>query len=210
MPNIKALIIILSALTLSFLLIGCGILPSPEAEPEEPETVEEGTLPEWLLSEHRTADREDEEPLKPKEPEEEDADEEETADSESVVEAAEPEPVEEPATQQETNDGHQIEAETEEPVAEENDDPEPREVSNRSWEQGNYSGEWLDGQPHGQGTFKHPDGGTLTGKWDAGEPTGRHTLTKNGSTETINFDNGAAGDPWWDSPGSGNGSDFFN
>jgi len=218
MPNIKALIIILSALTLSFLLIGCGLLPSPGAEPEEPETAEAGELPEWLLSEHRTAEREDEEPLKPKEPEEEEADE-ETAEPEPAQEAAEPEPAEEPAAQEETTDEHAMEAETEEPVEAEEKEPEPEQVTDQRWQRGTYTGKWLDGEPHGKGTYTHISGGKLTGNWEEGTPHGEFTMTApDGSTETVRFNHGQIAEAeeaddegeeaWWE-PGSGSGGGWF-
>ncbi len=218
MPNFKTLSMIIFALALSTLLVGCGLLPSPGAEPEEPEMAEEGELPEWLLSEHRAAEREDEDPLKPKDPEEEEVDEEETAEPEPVEEAAEPEPAEEPATQEQTTDEHAMEAETEEPVEAEEEEPEPEQVSDQMWQRGSYTGKWLEGQPHGEGTYTHPSGGQLSGNWVEGTPDGEFTMTApDGTTETVRFQQGQiaeteeAGDgeeAWWE-PESGTGGGWF-
>ncbi len=222
MPIFKTLIMITSALILSFLLIGCGMLPSPGAEPEESETAEEGAVPEWLLSEHRTAEREDEEPLKPKDPEEDDeadeVDEDETAEPEPTQEAAEPEPAEEPAPQEEATDDHVVEAETDEPEEGEEEEPEPEHVTDQRWQRGNYTGKWLDGQPHGEGTYTHPSGGKLTGNWVEGTPDGEFTKTApDGSTETVRFeqgqvaedvDDGEERESWWET-GDGSSGGWF-
>ncbi len=218
MPNFKTLLMILSVLTLSFLVIGCGMLTTPEAEPEDTEAAQEGELPEWLLSEHRTAQTEDEEPIKPKDPEDEEEPEpaEETAEPEPV----EAEPEEEQVAQEETDQDHVVEADIEEPeeTAPEEETPQPEQVTNQSWQRGTYTGEWLDGQPHGEGTFTHPSGGELTGTWVDGNPDGQFTLTDpDGETSTVHFQQGQIAEAedydeeeeaWWQ-PGGGSGGDWF-
>jgi len=217
MPNFKTLLMLLSALALPFIMVGCGMIPTPEAEPEEPETTTEGELPEWLLSEHRTAQKEEEEPLKPKEREEETG-EEEVTEPEPVEEAAEPEPAEEPVAEEETGEDHVVEKETDQPeeAEPEETEPEPEQVSDQRWQRGSYSGEWLDGQPHGEGTFIHPNDVKMTGNWVEGNPDGRFTITNpDGSTETKHFEQGQladAGDEdeeaWWN-PEGGSGGGWF-
>jgi len=221
MPKIKALAMILSVLTLSFLMIGCEMIFDRDAEPEEPETAENGELPEWLLSEHRTAREEEEEPLKPKDPEEEEAEEEEAAEPEPAEEAAEPEPAEEQVAQEGTGDQHAVEAETEEDdQAAAEEEPEPEQVTDQRWMRGTYTGEWLDGGPHGEGTFNHPSGGQLIGNWIEGQPHGEFTrVAPDGTTDTVYFDRGeiaeaeepVTGDEtnWWE-PGTGEGDTFFS
>ena len=102
MLKVKALIALGLFLIFSFVIIGCETIYSVIQEPEATETAEEGKLPEWLLSEHRqfelTQVERDEEPLKPKDPEEGDTVETPPAREETVAE-------QEPGTETHTSEG---------------------------------------------------------------------------------------------------------
>ena len=50
-------------------------------------------------------------------------------------------------------------------------------VQTIEWEDGIYVGELLDGIPHGQGTWTHPDGDKYVGEWKDGEKHGQGTYT---------------------------------
>ncbi len=219
MPTVKAFLMVLSILALSFLLIGCGFIADRDAEPEEAETAEAGKLPGWLLSEHRS-EQQEEEPLKPKDPDQDETD--ELAEPDPAEETVEPEtePTQETAAPQEPSDDHAVEADPGEPANGEEQEPQPEQVTDQVWQRGTYTGAWLDGQPHGQGTFNHPSGGTLTGNWVEGTPHGQFTLTApDGSTDTVYFEQGQIAEApddhdggeeanWWE-PDSGSGGGWF-
>lgn len=214
MAKAKALLTVLLVLTMSFLLIGCGMIGFREAEPEEQVINEAEKLPEWLLSAHRHLER-DEDLLMPKDEEEEEKEEEEKkeiAEPESTEETAAPEPAQETVPSGEGTGGSGAAADVEKEVKEPVNEPKANEimnVTNESWMDGTYTGEWKDGNPHGQGTYYHPNGGSLSGNWVNGEPTGRHTLSSNGMTRTVNFDNGDVGRTWWDVDGGGGSNGWF-
>jgi len=217
MPRFKTLLVSILALTLIFLLAGCQDLFSPTAEPEEEVVNGEGELPAWLLADHRTnggpREVEDEEEMLKEPEEDEEADETVT---EPAPEEVQPVPAEEPAPEPAEGD-HVVEGEVDGEQL--GDEPEPDQeiidVTNESFQRGSYTGKWdaTDGVPHGYGTWAR-DGGELTGEWVEGNPHGQFTVTHpDGTTEQVRFDRGTpvedeTGD-WFDLEGSQD-SDWFN
>jgi len=49
-------------------------------------------------------------------------------------------------------------------------------VENEEWEWGTYSGDWVDGKPHGKGIHTWPDGEVYAGDWVDGKPHGKGTV----------------------------------
>ena len=222
MPKFKGLPGLAAILLLSLLLAGCNLLPFTAAEPEEEETVvEEEGLPEWLLSEHRGARSaeaaEDDDALLPKDEDDEEESDEgndepapETAEQQPTGEAAATEPQQGTEAAQQQGTGTETDFDSEDPG--EDQQPEVEEVSNKSWMDGTYTGEWLKDRPHGRGTYYHPSGAKLAGNWVGGNPDGRVTFTDpSGNTERIRFDEGdeVAEGHWWNpKPSSGDTSWF--
>ncbi len=217
MPNLKTTFLTLIVLVISLGLIGCGMLSSQEEEPEEFTATEEGKLPEWLLLKHRSSEWEEAEPLKPKDPEndeDEDNEDRDVAESELPEETTETEPTQ--AAQRQEQPGQEQSVETEDQAQE----PEITQVSNKEWQRGKYTGSWLESNPHGEGTFEHPDGGKISGTWVKGNPDGQFTKTDpDGTTETVYFSQGqvqegpaeeeAAESRWWEQESSSpSGSTF--
>ncbi len=214
MPKLKGLLVLAAILLLSLLLAGCNLLPFIGAEPDEPETLGEEGLPEWLLSEHRGARSaeaaEDEDELLSEDEEDEESDEDndeptgETAEQQPTGDAA-------PTQPQQQEAGADTSFDSEDPAGDQ--EPQTENVTDRSWRDGSYTGEWLDGSPHGRGTFTHSSGAKLAGNWLNGNPDGRIRFTDpSGRTETMTFDQGNISDSDWWNPDSSRDSDrrFFD
>ena len=39
-------------------------------------------------------------------------------------------------------------------------------VENEEWDRGTYSGDWVDGKPHGKGKYTYASGEVYEGDWD--------------------------------------------
>ncbi len=209
MPNLKIVFLTLIVLVISSGLIGCGMLSSQEEEPEDFTTAKEGKLPEWLLLEHRSTEWEAAGPLKPKNPENDEDDEDrDVVEPELPEETTDAEPTQAAQRQEQPGQEHNVEAE------DQAQEPEITQVSNKEWQRGKYTGSWLEGNPHGEGTFEHPDGGKLSGNWVKGNPDGQFTKTDpDDTTETVYFSQGqiqdgpaededAAESRWWEQESS--------
>lgn len=185
------------------MLYGCGMILSLDTTPEMGGPAEEaGKIPEWLLAKHRiseiTVAESNDEPLKPKDPDDETGVEgEETEGSGNEEDDSAAEKVEEKETVKER-----------EKAPAEDEEGKTERVTDKAWKEGTYTGEWQDGKPNGNGTFEHTSGGKLSGSWVNGKPHGLIRVTHpNGETETIRFDHGKVVDDsdWW-KPGNGGAS----
>lgn len=93
----KTFSILIAILVLSFFLTGCGLVVSRDMGTADTGTAQADKLPEWLLSEHRSTqtahDDINDEPLKPKDQEEEDEEGvEDTAESDQDTSETDPQP----------------------------------------------------------------------------------------------------------------------
>lgn len=212
MPKFMGILGLVFILLLSLLVAGCGILPYGEAEMEQPETIEEERLPEWLLSEHRGIRSAEaaEDDILPWDEEDENGDQiEETADSQPTEQYVGTQPAGEAEAQQ-SNAGNDTSYDDTESAGDR--EPETENVTAKSWQGGTYTGKWKDGKPNGSGTFYHPSGAQLTGNWVNGNPDGQVRFTDaSGKTERITFDEGQRVEDvnWWNpKPSDSDGSWF--
>ncbi len=201
MPKFKGLPGLAAILVLSLLVAGCNMLPFGEAEPEDPELAEEEGLPEWLLSEHRGTSSaeaaEDEDALLPKDDDEEEEENVDEDNDEPAEETAAPAPQQDTSAPQQQDPGADTSFDSEDPAGDQ--EPQTEDVTNKSWRDGSYTGEWVDGRPHGRGTYNHPSGAKLAGNWVNGNPDGRVRFTDpDGRTQTMEFDRGNISESdWW-------------